>query len=75
MLEKTKSPFVTKVYDISSTKASFYGGKVFLVGDALFTLRPNVGMGTTHAAYDCEMLEQVRREDDASAMGESGAQI
>jgi hypothetical protein len=59
MLEKTKSPFVTKVYDVTSTKASFHEGKVFLVGDALFTLRPNVGMSTTHAAYDCEMLEQV----------------
>lgn len=57
MLEKTKSPFVTKVYDVTSTKASFHEGKVFLVGDAPFTLRPNVGMSTTHAAYDCEMLE------------------
>ncbi|KAF2705778.1 FAD/NAD(P)-binding domain-containing protein [Pleomassaria siparia CBS 279.74] len=59
MMEKSKLPFVTKVYDVTSSKASFFGGNVFLVGDALFTLRPNIGMSTQHAAYDCEMLEHV----------------
>lgn len=56
---QTKAPFVTKVHDIMSSKASFLHGKVFLVGDAQTTLRPNVGMGTTHAANDCNELEKV----------------
>ncbi|KAF3035817.1 hypothetical protein E8E12_005542 [Didymella heteroderae] len=59
IVSQSKAPFVTKVYDVASTKASFFGGKVFLVGDAQTTLRPNVGMGTTHAANDCNELEKV----------------
>jgi 2-polyprenyl-6-methoxyphenol hydroxylase-like FAD-dependent oxidoreductase len=59
IVSSSKAPFVTKVYDVTSTKASFFGGKVFLVGDAQTTLRPNVGMGTTHAANDCNELEKV----------------
>lgn len=34
-------------------------GKVLLVGDAQVTLRPNVGLGLTHAARDCNELERV----------------
>lgn len=59
IVSSSKVPFVTKVYDVTSMRASFFGGKVFLVGDAQMTLRPNVGMGTTHAAIDCNELEKV----------------
>jgi hypothetical protein len=48
---------VEKVYDVTSTKATFFDEKLFLVGEAQFNLRPNVGMSTTHAAYDCNELE------------------
>jgi hypothetical protein len=60
MVTKTTQPFVSKIYDVAdSTRATFFGNKVFLVGDALMPLRPNVGMSTQAAAYDCNMLERV----------------
>lgn len=55
----TREPFVTKVHDVTSTSALFYGGKVFLVGDAQTALPPNAGMSTAHAANDCNELEKV----------------
>jgi 2-polyprenyl-6-methoxyphenol hydroxylase-like FAD-dependent oxidoreductase len=59
IVQGTTAPFVTKVYDATCPKTSFFGGKVFLVGDAQITLRPNIGMSTTHAANDCNELEKV----------------
>jgi len=59
IVKGTSSPFVTKVYDVVSTRATFFDGKLFLVGDAQMTLRPNTGMSTTHAAHDCNELEKV----------------
>jgi 2-polyprenyl-6-methoxyphenol hydroxylase-like FAD-dependent oxidoreductase len=53
------TPFLTKIYDMTCSQALFFGGKIFLVGDAQITLRPNIGMSTTHAAYDCNELEKV----------------
>lgn len=61
IVRQSRAPFVTKVYDVAAPQASFFRGKVFLVGDAQTTLRPNVGMGTTHAANDCNELEKVIR--------------
>jgi hypothetical protein len=59
IVKSTRAPFITKMYDVTSTKATFFDDKLFLVGDAQITLRPNVGMSTTHAAYDCNELEKV----------------
>lgn len=58
ILSSTPNPFVSKVYDVSSPKAVFYNGKLFLVGDAQITIRPNAGMSTTNAAHDCNKLEE-----------------
>jgi 2-polyprenyl-6-methoxyphenol hydroxylase-like FAD-dependent oxidoreductase len=58
IVKRTTSPFITKVFDVSSPQALFMGGKVFLVGDAQITIRPNVGLGSTHAAHDCNTLER-----------------
>ncbi|KAL1611925.1 hypothetical protein SLS60_000148 [Paraconiothyrium brasiliense] len=46
LLEKTEKPFVSKIYDITSSKGVFHDGKVFLVGDALATFRPHIGLST-----------------------------
>jgi hypothetical protein len=59
IVRSTKTPFLTKIYDATSTKATFMDGKVFLVGDAQITLRPNIAMSSTHAAVDCNELEKV----------------
>ncbi|KAF2678343.1 hypothetical protein K458DRAFT_395153 [Lentithecium fluviatile CBS 122367] len=58
-VQKTPSPFACKIFDVASPSAQFFGGKVFLVGDAQTTLRPNTGMGSGHAAHDCNVLERV----------------
>ncbi|KAH7408073.1 hypothetical protein DE146DRAFT_645177 [Phaeosphaeria sp. MPI-PUGE-AT-0046c] len=59
IVQRTTAPFITKVFDSKCAKASFFNGKLFLVGDAQITLRPNIGMSTTHAANDCNELEKV----------------
>jgi 2-polyprenyl-6-methoxyphenol hydroxylase-like FAD-dependent oxidoreductase len=59
ILSSTPNPFVSKVYDVLSPRAVFFDGKLFLVGDARITIRPNAGMSTTNAAHDCNKLEEV----------------
>ncbi|KAF2643544.1 FAD/NAD(P)-binding domain-containing protein [Massarina eburnea CBS 473.64] len=58
IVKQSTSPFITKVFDVVSPKALFFSGKVFLVGDAQATIRPNIGLGSTHAAHDCNNLER-----------------
>ncbi|KAM7207779.1 6-hydroxynicotinate 3-monooxygenase [Naviculisporaceae sp. PSN 640] len=50
LLSKTKYPFVTKVNDALSEKATFYDGRVILTGDALATFRPHIAVATEKAA-------------------------
>ncbi|KAI1079986.1 FAD binding domain protein [Whalleya microplaca] len=59
LLQKTSSPFVTKIRDAICTTASFYDGKVVLVGDAFTTLRPHSGAATEQAAFHSNTLEKV----------------
>jgi 2-polyprenyl-6-methoxyphenol hydroxylase-like FAD-dependent oxidoreductase len=59
IMDKTSSPFLTKCSEVYVPRTQFFGGKLFLVGDAQTTLRPNIGMSSAHAAYDCIALEQV----------------
>ncbi|KAF2106038.1 hypothetical protein BDV96DRAFT_607696 [Lophiotrema nucula] len=59
ILHSTSAPFVCTIYDLLSPRSVFFGGKVLLVGDALTTIRPNAGMSTTHAAYNCNELEKM----------------
>lgn len=59
LLQKTSSPFVTKVRDAICTTANFHDGKVVLVGDAFTTLRPHLGAATEQAAFHSNTLEVV----------------
>ncbi|KAF2869132.1 hypothetical protein BDV95DRAFT_112981 [Massariosphaeria phaeospora] len=59
LIKQTQAPFVTKIHDAVSPHASFFHGKLFLVGDALVTLRPHIALSTNQAAYDCELLGRV----------------
>ncbi|KAI0889179.1 FAD binding domain protein [Annulohypoxylon maeteangense] len=61
LLQKTSSPFVTKIRDVICTSASFYDGKVVLVGDAFTTLRPHLGAATEQASLHSNTLESVYR--------------
>ena len=59
IVRASTSPFATKVHDVACPRVNFLNGKLFIVGDAQLTLRPNTGTGTTHAAHDCNRLEEV----------------
>jgi hypothetical protein len=59
LVEHTPSPFVTKIYDTASTKAVFFGNKLFIVGDALVAFRPHIALSTNQAAHHCQLLEKV----------------
>jgi 2-polyprenyl-6-methoxyphenol hydroxylase-like FAD-dependent oxidoreductase len=59
VISKTTHPFLTKIYDVTSSRILFFNNKLFVVGDAAMTIRPNVGMGAQLAAHDCNMLERV----------------
>ncbi|KAG8167073.1 hypothetical protein KVR01_002762 [Diaporthe batatas] len=61
LVSATTEPFVTKVSDVLCSKASFCGGQVVLVGDALATYRPHAGMATDQAASHCLELAKVWR--------------
>ncbi|KAI1418546.1 FAD binding domain protein [Hypoxylon sp. FL1857] len=61
LLEKTKSPFVTKINDALCTEPSFYDGHVILVGDALTAFRPHIGLATEQAALHSLTLDKVDR--------------
>ncbi|TVY15875.1 2,6-dihydroxypyridine 3-monooxygenase [Lachnellula arida] len=58
VLDKIDSPFVTAISDCIAPQASFYEGKLFLVGDALALFRPHVAQSTNQAALHCLLLEK-----------------
>ena len=59
LVSKIASPFVSTVTSIASTRASFFDGKLLLVGDALAQFRPHVGSSTNQAALNALLLEKV----------------
>jgi 2-polyprenyl-6-methoxyphenol hydroxylase-like FAD-dependent oxidoreductase len=59
LITKTTQPFITLVTDIASPKASFFDGKLLLVGDALVPFRPHVACSTNQAALDALLLEKM----------------
>jgi 2,6-dihydroxypyridine 3-monooxygenase len=62
VLLKTDAPFVQVVFDIEAPRLAF--GRVCLIGDAAFTLRPHAAAGTAKAAEDAWKLgEAVRKMD------------
>jgi 2,6-dihydroxypyridine 3-monooxygenase len=63
---KTEKPFVQVVYDISVPRMVF--GRVLLMGDAAFAVRPHAAAGTAKAAEDAWVLaDALRRADDLGA--------
>jgi 2-polyprenyl-6-methoxyphenol hydroxylase-like FAD-dependent oxidoreductase len=51
--------FVTAISDCISPQASFYDGKLFLVGDALALFRPHVAQSTNQSVLHCLLLEKL----------------
>lgn len=57
LVQKTESPFVSKVNDAECPQTSTWcGGRVVLVGDAFNAVRPHMGLATDHAAWQCLSL-------------------
>ena len=59
LVNKTAEPFISTVNDCASTKASFFDGKLLLVGEALTLLHPHTGMSFNHATVYCLLLQKV----------------
>jgi 2-polyprenyl-6-methoxyphenol hydroxylase-like FAD-dependent oxidoreductase len=54
IFERDPRPFFQAIFDFASPKIVF--GRVALLGDAAFTVRPHPGAGTTKCAMDAECL-------------------
>jgi 2-polyprenyl-6-methoxyphenol hydroxylase-like FAD-dependent oxidoreductase len=59
LFNQIENPFIQAITDNFSTKASFMDGKVVLVGDALFGLRPHSSVGAQQAALHALLLKDV----------------
>ena len=58
LVSKTTEPFISSVSDAITHRASFFDGKLLLVGDALTLFRPHVALSANQAAVDCLQLEK-----------------
>lgn len=54
IVQATQAPFLQPIYDLEAPGMAF--GRVALVGDAAFVVRPHVGAGVTKAAEDAQAL-------------------
>ncbi len=52
-----EQPFLQPIYDLTSPRMAF--GRIALVGDAAFVIRPHVGAGVVKAAEDAAALARV----------------
>lgn len=56
LVHKTKEPFVQAITDVISSRNSYLGGKVLLLGDAVAGFRPHTAASTSQAAFDALLL-------------------
>ncbi|KAL9049432.1 MAG: hypothetical protein Q9162_007218 [Coniocarpon cinnabarinum] len=59
LVKATQKPFISTIRDSYAPKASFYGGRLLLVGEAVALHRPNSGMAMNQAAIHCLLLRDV----------------
>ncbi|CAF4152537.1 unnamed protein product, partial [Adineta steineri] len=52
----TQSPIVQVITDVLAPQATYYDGRIVLLGDALATFRPHTGAGASQAAFDALQL-------------------
>ncbi len=60
VLRKTPDPFVQVIYDIDVENMAF--GRIALIGDAAFAVRPHAGAGTAKACEDAWTLRDALRD-------------
>ena len=63
IIDKTPRPFISKVADLNGTDhpASFFDGRLVLVGDAYNSFRSHLGMASEQAARHCWQMDKVWR--------------
>ena len=61
IVTKTPRPFVTKVGEAQCSTASFYDGRLVLVGDAFTGFRSHLGMASEQAARHVVQMDKVWR--------------
>ena len=59
LIDQTTQPFISSISDIDISRASFYGGKLLFVGDALVQFRPHVACSTNQGALDALLVEKL----------------
>lgn len=63
LVSATEEPFIQNIYDVTVPRMAF--GRVCLIGDAAFFIRPHMASGTAHAAADAfELAESIYHADD-----------
>ena len=67
LINKTTEPFISTVRDCASPRATFFHGRLLLVGEALTLMRPHTGMSFSHAAVNCLLLQKVLRGEMSMA--------
>ena len=60
VLHETEAPFVQVIYDIEVANMAF--GRIALMGDAAFAVRPHAGAGTAKACEDAWTLRDALRD-------------
>lgn len=63
LVRKTAQPFTQTINDVRSPRASFFYGKLLLVGDALAGFRPHAPASTEQAAVDAFLLERLMKNE------------
>ena len=63
LIDQTSQPFISSISDIETSRPSFYGGKLLIVGDALVQFRPHVACSTNQAALDALLMEKFLKGD------------
>lgn len=63
VLTGTPEPFVTNITDLQSGRASFFDGKLLLVGEAFAQIRPHLGLSTNLAAMQALSLVRVMQHE------------
>ena len=58
LVGKTTQPFISSVSDSIAARASFFDGKLLLVGEALALFRPHIALSANQAAMDCLLLKK-----------------
>ena len=62
ILHRTPEPFVQVIYDIDAERMAF--GRIALIGDAAFAVRPHAAAGTAKACADAWTLGDALRDAD-----------